>query len=597
MIVNIGNKAIGDNNPCFIITEIGSNHNRDLDTAKKLIDTSAEAGVDAVKFQTYSADTLYSKKTPRLSEMKGRTKDENETPYELIKRLEMPREWHKELADYSKKKGVIFLSTPFDNAAIEELNPLVEAFKVASYDITNLPFLRRIAKKNKPMILSAGTANMEEIEEAVNEIQSQKNDKIILLQCISQYPTKFSDLNLNTIKTFKETFNFPIGLSDHSLGITGSLAAVALGAKVIEKHITLDKNYKGPDHEFALEPHELKALVNGIRDVEASLGSQEKITTEAEQENKKLARRSIHANVKIPLGTVITEDMLILKRPALGLHPKFFNAVIGKKAKQDIEAEDFISLDKLDIKIAAIIQARMKSTRLPGKVLMDLDGKSMLQHMIDRLKKCELVNEIVLAIPDTDEDKKLAEFATKLGVKFFVGDELNVLDRFTKAAESSGADVAIRLTGDCPLIEPKIVDLIVKDHLEKNTDYSDTIIDEDNKQTFPRGLDAEVLSISALRKMHELANDNQKEHVTTFIHENPEMFKISLVAAPKYLQSKHRFTVDMQEDLDFMRKLFSLVPEEKRSIYNIIKFLNKNNLTQSGSNKQKSRIDYSRILK
>jgi len=584
MIINIGNKAIGDNNPCFIITEIGSNHNRDLDTAKKLINVSVEAGADAVKFQTYSADTLYSKKTPRLSEMNGRTKDEKETPHELIKRLEMPREWHKELADYSIKKGIIFLSTPFDDMAIEELNQFVEAFKIASYDITNLPFLRKIAKKNKPIILSSGTASMEEIEEAVEEITSEGNNKIILLQCTSQYPAKFSDLNLNTIRTFQENFKFPIGLSDHSLGIYGSLAAVALGAKVIEKHITLDKNYKGPDHPFALEPQELRDLVNGIRSIEASLGSKEKNTVESEQENRKLARRSVHAKIKIKRGTIIKENMLILKRPASGLSPKFLDAVIGKQAKQDIEAEDFIDLNKVNINIVAVIQARMKSERLPGKVLMELEGKPLLQHMIERLKNCELINETILAIPNTKEDKKLEEFAKKSGIRFFIGDEENVLDRLMKAAEMAKAEVVIRLTGDCPLIDSKIVDYTIRDHLIKNTDYSSTLVDEDREESFPKGTGTEVMSIQTLRRVHELAKDKyQKEHVTPFIYQNPAIFKISIIPAPRHLRAHFRFTVNTQEDIDFIRELLSLIPKDKRSIYNIIRFLKKNNITQKES--------------
>ncbi len=339
---------IGGNAPCFIIAEISSNHNRDLDTAKKLIDSASEAGANAVKFQTYSAETLYSKYAPRLSEMEGRSKKE-ETPYELIKRIIMPRKWHKILFDYCKEKGILFLSTPFDIRAVDELNALgMSLFKISSYDLTNIPFIKHIAKKQKPIIMSTGTSNLKEIEESLNAVYTTRNKNIILLQCTSNYPTKLEDVNLRCINTLRDKFNVVVGFSDHTTSNYAAFAAVALGAKVIEKHITLDKTQKGPDHSFAIEPDELKQLVEGIRSIEKALGSPDKRSLESEKENKLLARRSIHAKVKIHKNTIIKEDMIIIKRPAFGIEPKFFNEVIGSKAKEDIIADDFITFDKLD---------------------------------------------------------------------------------------------------------------------------------------------------------------------------------------------------------------------------------------------------------
>lgn len=345
--IKIGKNVIGEGAPCFVIAEVGSNHNRNLKTAKKLIEVARDAGVDAVKFQTYSAETLYSKYTPRISEMEGRSK-KGETPYELIKRIEIPRRWHKILSTYSKEKGILFFSTPFDTKAVDELDALgVPLFKIASYDLTNIPFLEYIAKKQKPIIMSTGTADLEEIEESLNVIYATGNKSVILLQCTSNYPTRLEEVNLRCINTLKDKFETIVGFSDHTTSNYAALAAVALGAKVIEKHITLDKTQKGPDHPFAIEPDKLRGLVEGIRAIEKALGSPHKKTLNSEKENKMLARRSIHAKVKIPKNTIIKEEMIIIKRPALGIEPKFLNKVFGRRALVDIEEDTWISWDKL----------------------------------------------------------------------------------------------------------------------------------------------------------------------------------------------------------------------------------------------------------
>ena len=347
--VKIGNKIIGEGKPTFIIAEVGSNHDRKLKQAKMLVDVAKEAGVDAVKFQTFSAETLYSKKTPKLSELRvmGRSKEE-ETVYDVIKRIELPREWQAEIADYCKQVGITFLSTPYDERAVDGLDALnVPAFKVSSYDLTNLPFLNYIAKKGKPILLSTGTANLGEIEDALNVIRSIGNQRIILLHCVSQYPARFEDLNLRAIETMRRAFQVPIGFSDHTMRITASLVAVALGACIIERHFTLSRKLAGPDHPTALEPDELKMLVEEIRNAEKSLGSPVKHTTISEMENRRLARRSIHAKVDIPEGTTITKDMLIIKRPALGIQPKFLDIVIGRKAREEIKKDEWITWDMI----------------------------------------------------------------------------------------------------------------------------------------------------------------------------------------------------------------------------------------------------------
>ena len=335
----IDNHSIGDGEPIFIIAEAGANHNRDFDMAKKLIDVAADSKADAVKFQTYSAETLYSKKTPEFSYMKG------QNVYDLIKSIELPREWQQELAEYADQRGIMFLSTPFDYAAIDELDEIgVPAFKFASSEIVDLELLKYAASKQKPMIISTGMANLGEIEDAISTIRSVGNDDIILLHCNSLYPTSPEVVNLRAMETMREAFKLPVGFSDHTLGIHISLAAVAMGACVIEKHFTLDRNLPGPDHSFAIEPDELKEMVRCVQDIEEAKGSGIKERSELEGDEMYVkARRSVHAKVDIPKGTKIVRDMLVVKRPGYGIKPKFIDMVVGREAKNDINEDEWIT--------------------------------------------------------------------------------------------------------------------------------------------------------------------------------------------------------------------------------------------------------------
>ena len=338
MKVRINNRQIGEEEHCFIIAEAGSNHNGSLEQAKKLVDVAAEAGADAVKFQIYQAENLYSKYTPGFSYLKGRN------IYELIKSIETPREWIKELAGYCKAKNVIFLATPFDFEVVDILDKYVPAFKIASFEIVDLELIKYAAEKGKLMIISTGMANLSEIEDAINAIKTVGNEGIILLHCNSLYPTPVEVVNLSALKTMRTAFKVPVGFSDHTLGIHIPIAAVAMGACVIEKHFTLDRNLPGPDHSFAIEPAELKEMVRCIREVEKAKGNGIKKKSELESEEMYIkARRSIHAKVDIRKGTKITRDMLIIKRPGYGIKPKFIDIVIGREAKKDIKEDVWIT--------------------------------------------------------------------------------------------------------------------------------------------------------------------------------------------------------------------------------------------------------------
>lgn len=343
MKVKIGNRLIGDAEPCFIIAEAGVNHNGDINLAKKLIDAAKAAGADAVKFQTFKAENVVVKDAQK-AEYQKETTGVGESQYGMLKKLELTEEDFRELADHAKEKEILFLSSPFDKESVDLLYELdVPAFKIGSGEITNFPLLKHIAKKGKTIILSTGMATLGEVEEALNVIRSEGVEKVILLHCVSNYPARIEDVNLRAMETLKQAFKLPVGFSDHTLGITASIAAVALGACVIEKHFTLDRNLIGPDHKASLEPDELKEMVKTIRDVEKALGDWIKRPTINEEEIKKIARRSIIAKMDISEGTVITEDMLDIKRPGTGIEPKYFDFVIGMRAKKDIKKSDIVT--------------------------------------------------------------------------------------------------------------------------------------------------------------------------------------------------------------------------------------------------------------
>ena len=333
--IKIGKRWVGEGRPCFIIAEAGSNHNKSLSQAKRLIDVAKEAGVDAVKFQTFQAEKL--------------TASKRDTPlFKTLKNYELPKKWHQELLKYANLKGLVFLSTPFDERGVNLLEDIgVLAFKVASGDITHFPLLMYIAKKGRPIILSTGASTLREVESALGVISNSGNEQIILLHCVVQYPANLKEVNLRALTLMEEVFPYPIGLSDHTLGKLVPLGAVALGAKVVEKHFTLDRTLPGPDHPFALEPAELKEMVREIRSLEKALGKKLKRPVKREAKMRIEARRGIYAQVDIPKDTTITKKMLKIVRPAKGIEPKDYDLVLGRKARMNIKEGEEIRWGKI----------------------------------------------------------------------------------------------------------------------------------------------------------------------------------------------------------------------------------------------------------
>lgn len=335
-------------NKIFIIAEAGVNHNGRLDLAKKLVEAAVLAGCDAIKFQTFKAVNLVSKNALMADYQKKNTKAQGNSQYNLIKNLELSFAAFKTLKAYCDKKGIIFLSTPFDEESADFLEDLkLPAFKISSGDLTNLPFLRFLARKGQWLILSTGMSNLAEIKEAVQSIYKTGNKNLILLHCVTDYPPEPQEMNLKAIETLKKTFKIPIGFSDHSMGIEMSIAAAALGAQVIEKHLTLDRKMKGPDHKASLEGDEFALMVQCIRNVEKALGDGVKVPSRSEKKYIPLVRKSIVALRDVIRGERINLKDITIKRPGHGIAPKDFTKVIGRTAKVNIKADDILSWSQL----------------------------------------------------------------------------------------------------------------------------------------------------------------------------------------------------------------------------------------------------------
>jgi N,N'-diacetyllegionaminate synthase len=345
--IMVDDYSIGFGYPCFIIAEAGVNHNGDLGLAKTLIEAAKTAGADAVKFQTFSTDDLALDTAPKASYQRGTT-DKAESQYQMLKKLELKQEEFADLKLYADQVGITFLSTPYDLESARYLAELgVGAIKIASIDITNHPLLKEVARLGLPILLSTGMATLGEIEQGLAVVNNGGNSQVVLLHCVTNYPIKEEEANLRVMGTLRQAFDVPVGYSDHTVGLAAPLAAVALGAVVIEKHFTLDRDSPGPDHAASIEPAGLAELVAGIRAVEQALGSGVKHLSEVEMENRRTMRRSLVAKCSISKGTLIDASMLAMKRPGTGLGGEFIPYVVGRQARRDIEYGEQIIFDLL----------------------------------------------------------------------------------------------------------------------------------------------------------------------------------------------------------------------------------------------------------
>ncbi len=346
MCIRINNKKIGEGNPTYIIAEMSANHNQSLEKAIKIIDAASAAGADAVKIQTYTADTITIDSSNEFFRIKG-TIWEGKNLYGLYQEALTPWEWHPKLQDACQSRGLDFFSSPFDSTAVDLLKKMnVPAYKIASFELVDIPLLKKIASIGKPIIMSTGMATLAEIDEAVRTIRDKGNNEIALLKCTSAYPAPPEEMNLRTIRHLAQAFNAPVGLSDHTMGSAVAVASVALGGCIIEKHLTLSRNDKGPDSAFSMEPDEFKCLVDDIRIAEKALGRVTYEITDKQKENR-VFRRSLFVVSDIQVGEFFTEKNVRSIRPGHGLHTRYLEQIVGRKATRHIEKGTPLSWDMI----------------------------------------------------------------------------------------------------------------------------------------------------------------------------------------------------------------------------------------------------------
>ena len=345
--VEIKGLKIGPGQPCFVVAEAGVNHNGSLESAFQMVDVAAQIGADAIKFQTFKADRLLANDAPKAEYQRQGTPTE-ESAHEMLSRLELSEEAHRRIQERCEHKVIVFISTPFDEESADLLESMnVPLYKIPSGEITNLPFLAHVARKRRPMLVSTGMSYLGEVEAAVKAIEEASNSPFVLLHCVSQYPADPIDVNLRAMSTLENAFDVPTGFSDHTLGNEVALAAVTLGASVIEKHFTLDRKLPGPDQQASLEPEEMAAVIRALRNVEIALGDGRKVPVRSEGDTLRVARRSLVATTAIPCGTCLTEEMVGLRRPGTGLPPHMRPIVVGRTAVDDIPAGTMIALGML----------------------------------------------------------------------------------------------------------------------------------------------------------------------------------------------------------------------------------------------------------
>ena len=337
--VEISGRKIGRNNKCFVIAEAGVNFNGDLDMALKLVDVASESGADVVKFQTFNSDRVVTGDAPK-AEYAVETTGNQQSHLDMMRSLEFTPDMHEPIIQRCASKGILFLSSPFDEGSADLLDDFgVSAFKIPSGEVTNIPFLCHIAEKKKPMIVSTGMCDLGEVDRAVSAIREHGNDQIILLHCVSNYPADPSNVNLKVMDTMSSAFGVPIGFSDHTIGNEIPLAAVAMGASVIEKHFTLDKSLPGPDHRASLEPKELEMMINGIRVIESAMGNGIKIPADSERNTADVARKSLVSSKNLSEGHVLVEEDIDIKRPGTGIPPFDKQVIIGRTLKKDLKRD------------------------------------------------------------------------------------------------------------------------------------------------------------------------------------------------------------------------------------------------------------------
>lgn len=568
-LVSIQGKNLGPEQAPWIIAEMSANHNGSLERALQIIEAAASSGADAVKLQTYTAQGM-----TLNTIQKGFIIDQPQSLwygrslYNLYEEAQTPWGWHKILLDHCKKLNLIGFSSPFDEQAVELLESLsVPCYKIASLEINDYRLLDCVASTKKPVFISTGTSSFQEVEEAIERLKKNGSGQVIVLKCTSAYPTPYEEANLRTLEHLKKYFGPLVGLSDHTLGTATSIAAVALGACAIEKHFTLARSDGGVDSAFSLEPSELRSLCEESKKVWRSVGQVHYGPNSSEKPSLAL-RRSLYITQDVQAQESVSVSNVRSIRPGGGMSPRSWEQIQGRKFCQSLPAGTPLSWELLEalpmqvpkplaapIRIVAVVQARMGSTRLKGKVLMPLAGKAVLEHVIERLKRSKHLSHIVIATTTFQEDDPIESLALSHAVGCVRGSSEDVLSRYVLAANNYQAHAVVRVTSDCPLIDADVVDGIITRYLESyhSCDYISNTIE----RTFPRGLDVELFSYQMLIDLHERSKTAcEREHVSLHIHR-----EINRYACLNYQQAQdlsfHRWTVDTSLDYAYLDAIFA----------------------------------------
>lgn len=579
----IAGRRVASECPPFLVAELSGNHQGHLERALALVDAAAAAGADAVKFQTYTADTLtLDHDGPGFRLEAGLWA--GRTLYDLYHEAHTPWVWLPALFAQARARGLIAFSSPFDARAVAELERLeAPAFKIASFELVDLPLIRRAAASGRPVLLSTGLATVDEITEAVETVQAQ-GAPVIILHCVSGYPTPAGDAHLRTIADLAARFACPVGLSDHSSGIAIPVAAVALGATVIEKHLTLSRTEGGVDAAFSLEPAEFRTMAEACRRAWQALGTVTYGPKPSEGEGRAF-RRSLYAVADIPAGAALTAETIRSIRPGRGLPPKYLpDLLVGGRARGAIPRGTPLSWEMVEPgseirergagggvrgpeekavpvsrpRTVIITQARTGSQRLPGKVLLEAAGQPLLTHHLCRLQRCTEADAVVVATTTRPEDDPVAALAASLGVGVFRGDEADVLSRYAGAAAAWSAEIVVRVTSDCPLIDPALIDATVRFFRRETPPLDYAVLDG---RAYPRGLDHEVMTRAALVEAAAVATSPvEREHVTPYIYRHPERFRLGVWRDPAHTTPiAGRWCVDEVADYELVRRLLEQV--------------------------------------
>ena len=559
--LRLGERIVGAGAEPYLIAEIGVNHGCDLAVAKRQIELAHQGGADAVKFQTYKADSLAASESPAYWDLNEEPTDSQRQLFSAFDHFEDSD--YKALYDHCKTVGIEFASTPFDINAVELLDPFLSFYKIASADITSLPLLERVASKGKPVVLSTGASNIDEIYRAVRVLKANGVVDVVLLHCVLNYPTAISGAHLNMISHLRALFpDDVIGYSDHVPPDKTMLVlttAYLKGAQVIEKHFTHDKSLKGNDHYHAMDMEDICVFRRSISCIRQLEGLSRKSALDSERPARLHARRSLVVERALPVGTVIHARDLTFKRPAHGISPELFRSVVGKKTTRELQEDHILQWDDVQCrlgKVVAIVQARMASSRLPGKMLLPLNGRPLLEWVLRRVSLAREVHHVVLATGDDSNDDQLALLADRLGVAVWRGDERNVLKRCADASTYFDATTVVRICADNPLVAPELIDYLVKSFAESDCDYLFNHIPAKHR-FYPDGLGGEMLTAKNLRLLlakDDLTSDD-REHVTHYIRRHGEDYDVQCVADSNELQAGDdmlKLDIDTSEDYEKM---------------------------------------------